>query len=154
MHKSDRLEFLRRVETARELLLSGMPEARVVQEVSQKLEVTERQGWNYTRKAREKIQAISEVELAYQKAEHVSFRQFLRLKEVDDKNWQGALNVAMDEARLLGLYPAREVHVNLEKTIRDQLIVLGLTREDLLADPVAPLLLKAIGLDAESLSSQ
>ena len=114
MPKSDRLEFLRRVETCRILMISGMPEDQIVQKTSQEWGVTPRQGWNYTRKAREKILAITPVEAAYLKAEHIAFRQYLRLKEAGDHNWQGALNVIRDEAKLLGLYPADALNVQIK----------------------------------------
>lgn len=151
MPKSDRLEFLRRVEAVRILMISGKPASEIGRQVSQEWGCSERQAERYIRKARDKILAISEVSRAYWEAEHVSLRQYLRLQETRDKNWQGALNVARDEAKLLGLYPPTEVNVNVRDLVLKRIQALGLTRGELLADGAVVQLLLLAGIEPDSL---
>lgn len=112
MAKADQVEIARRVEMVRILLISGVPSSRIAQNRAEEWGVNERQLWKYIARARKEIEALSQEEKEYTKAEHLAFRRLLRQRSLDSKDLRMALDAAKDEAKLLGLYAPDELNVN------------------------------------------
>ena len=108
MPKANKLEYAQRVETVRQLILAGNETPRVLQGVTEKWGVTDRQAWNYVRDARTNILAISAEARPYMLAEHIAIRRDIRRRAQKAGDFQAELLAAKDEAKLLGLYPADE----------------------------------------------
>jgi hypothetical protein len=102
--KSSAIEYQKRVETVRSLILSGMDTDAIVLNVSEMYKVTPRMVYKYIEKARAKNQAFIEIKEAEMFSEHISIRRYIRQKAIADKNYSAALAAAKDEAALMGLY--------------------------------------------------
>jgi hypothetical protein len=108
MAKANKLEYAQRVESVRQLILSGNDTPRVLQGIAEKWGVNNRQAWNYVRDARTNILAISAEARPYMLAEHIAHRRDMRRRAQKVGDFQAELLAAKDEAKLLGLYPADE----------------------------------------------
>jgi hypothetical protein len=108
MAKAHKLEYAQRVESVRQLILSGSDTAPILQAVTAKWAVSTRQAWNYMRDARANILAISAEARPYLLAEHLAHRRDMRRRAQKAGDLQAELLAAKDEAKLLGLYPADE----------------------------------------------
>ena len=108
MPKANKLEYAQRVESVRQLILAGNDTPRVLQAVTEKWGVNNRQAWNYVRDARTNILAISAEARPYMLAEHIAHRRDMRRRAQKAGDLQAELLAAKDEAKLLGLYPADE----------------------------------------------
>ena len=107
-----RIETATRVETVRQLILSGVESTRIVQQVSAQWKVTERQGWNYMAKARELILDVSVPSREYLLAEHIAVRRSIRERARQAKDLQAELRAAQDEAKLFGLYAPERIELD------------------------------------------
>jgi hypothetical protein len=108
MAKANKLEYAQRVESVRQLILAGNDTPRVIQAVTEKWAVTDRQAWNYVRDARTNILAITKEVRPYLLAEHLAIRRDIRRRAQKAGDLQAELLAAKDEAKLLGLYPTDE----------------------------------------------
>ena len=108
MAKANKLEYAQRVESVRQLILAGNDTPRVLQAVTEKWGVNNRQAWNYVRDARTNILAITKEARPYLVAEHLAIRRDIRRRAQKVGDLQAELLAAKDEAKLLGLYPTDE----------------------------------------------
>ena len=112
MPKADKLEHSKRVETVRQLILSGTEATRIVQTTSAEWHVSERQGWNYIKAARALIQDATLPSREYLLAEHVAVRRAIRERARAAKDLRAELAAAQDEAKLFGLYAPTQIEVD------------------------------------------
>ena len=123
MPKADKLEHSKRVETVRQLILSGTEATRIVQTVTEQWQIKDRQGWNYIKSARALIQAATQPSREYLLAEHIAVRRSIRERARQAKDLQAELRAAQDEAKLFGLYaPERREVDDLRDKPDDELI--------------------------------
>lgn len=111
MPKATRLEQATRIETVRQLILSGVEHGRIVQQVSAQWKISERQGWNYMSKAQDKIIAILTPRHEYLLAEHLAVRRDIRRRAREAGDLAAELRASQDEAKLFGLYPADRLEI-------------------------------------------
>lgn len=112
MPKADKSEHDKRLETVRQLILSGVNSERIVQTVTAQWSIKTRQGWNYIRQARVLIQAITVEARPYLVAEHIAVRRSIRERARQAKDLRAELAASQDEAKLMGLYPPAQVEVH------------------------------------------
>jgi hypothetical protein len=112
MPKADKLEHGKRVETVRQLILSGTEATRIVQTVAEQWGLKDRQGWNYIKHARALIQDATLPTRAYLLAEHVAARRSLRERARKKGDLRAELLALQDEAKLFGLYAPERIEVD------------------------------------------
>ena len=112
MAKANKLEHAKRIETVRQLILSGTEATRIVQTTSAEWHVSERQGWNYIKAARALIQDATLPSREYLLAEHVAVRRAIRERARAAKDLRAELAAAQDEAKLFGLYAPTQIEVD------------------------------------------
>jgi hypothetical protein len=110
--KADKLEHAKRVETVRQLILSGTEAARIVQTAAETWKIKDRQTWNYIKQARAQIQAATLPSREYLLAEHVAVRRSIRERARQAKDLRAELAAAQDEAKLFGLYAPTQIEVD------------------------------------------
>jgi len=109
---SKRIDYERRLEAVRLLLLRGEPAGKICQYVSQTFQVTERQAWRYISDARDRIAQVTAEERKYLYAEHLAIRRMIRARALEEGDLRTALMCAQDEAKLFDLYPAQRSEVS------------------------------------------
>jgi len=107
--KSSAIEYQKRVETVRRLILSGMDSAPIVQNVTEMWGVTERQARKYMMVARQKNQAYHDFIEAEMFAEHIAIRRDIRRRAQAAGDMKAELAAARDEAQLIGLYAPTKI---------------------------------------------
>ena len=107
--RATEIAFLARVDEVQTFILSGMENHKIVQIISEKHGIGERQTRNYIRKVRARLEEFSEKMRPGMFAEHIAVRRNLRLKALSEKNYQLALQIVQDEARLWGLYAPTKI---------------------------------------------
>jgi hypothetical protein len=111
MAKSTRLETVTRVETVRQLIISGVEASAIVRTVAEKWTVKDRQAWNYVIKARAEIAIITQQARPYLLAEHIAVRRDIRRRAREAHDLRAEIAAAQDEAKLFGLYPSEKVEI-------------------------------------------
>ena len=111
-NKATRDEATKRVETVRQLILSGLHSERIVQTITTEWNLQPRQGWNYIRKAREFIEQLTDEARPYLLAEHIAVRRSIRERARKDGDLRAELLAAQDEAKLFGLYAPERLEVD------------------------------------------
>src|SRR3990167_8259405 len=97
--KSTAIEYQKRVETVRRLILSGMDSGAIVQNVTEIYGVTERQARKYMMIARQKNKAYYDFVEADMFAEHLAVRRDIRRRAQAAGDLKAALAAAPDEAQ-------------------------------------------------------
>src|SRR3990167_7226818 len=100
--KSTAIEYQKRVETVRRLLLSGMDHDAICQNVTAEWHVSERMVRRYILVARAKNQAWIDFNEAEMFSEHIAIRRHLRQKAEFAGDLKTALASAIDEAKMFG----------------------------------------------------
>jgi hypothetical protein len=117
MAKATRDQINKRIETVRQLILSGLNSERIVQSVTAEWKIKPRQGWNYIAKARACIEQLTEEARPYLLAEHVAVRRSLRERARKAGNLRAELAAAQDEAKLFGLYAPTQVDLTWKEVL-------------------------------------
>jgi len=111
--KSTVIEYQKRVELVRQLLLSGTESHAIVRVVSEKYEITPRMVENYIRAAKQRIMVYSKEKFplieAEMIAEHISLRRDIRRRAQAAGDLKAELAAARDEAQLIGLYAPTKI---------------------------------------------
>jgi len=107
--KSSAIEYQKRVETVRRLILSGMDSGPIVQNVTEMWGVSERQARKYMLVARRKNQAYHDFIEADMFAEHIAVRRDIRRRAQAMGDLKAELAAARDEAQLIGLYAPTKI---------------------------------------------
>ena len=111
----DQVEMEKRVYQV-SLLLRRKPVSFIVQTISAKWNITDRQARNYIRLARKEWQKYFEKLKGDGIAYHVSQNRDLKDKAMTDGDYKLAFDIAREEAKLMGVYPA-EKHEEIRKVI-------------------------------------
>jgi hypothetical protein len=150
--KATRLEQATRVETVRQLILSGNEHGRIVQQVAEKWAISERMGWRYLSKAQAAILAVTTPSREYLLAEHMAVRIDIRRRAREAHDLRAELAAAQDEAKLFGLYPDANVRLLtwqdkvIELLVKGQVTPQDVTEE--FGDDLATDLFRRAGLPA------
>lgn len=107
--KSSAIEYQKRIETVRRLILSGMDSGPIVQNVTEMWGVSERQARKYMLVARQKNQAYHDFIEADMFAEHIAVRRDIRRRAQAAGDLKAELAAARDEAQLVGLYAPTKI---------------------------------------------
>lgn len=111
MPKATKLEQATRIETVRQLILSGHEHGRICQQVSEKWGISERNARRYLARAQDAILQVSMPAREYVMAEHLSVRRDIRRRAREAGDLRAELAAAVDEAKLFGLYPDANVRL-------------------------------------------
>jgi len=107
--KSSAIEYQKRVETVRRLILSGMDTDAIIQNVTDLWGVKWRMAYHYLAKAREKNKAYNDFKEAEMFAEHIAIRRDIRRRAQAAGDMKAELAAARDEAQLIGLYAPTKI---------------------------------------------
>jgi len=123
MAKATDLETIERVEVLRRLYLEGNDMSYMLQYIADKWQVNERMARYYMSRVKAAVLKELKATNAQALAEHLAFRRMLRLKALDSKNPKLALEAAVDEAKLRGLYKTSlaVLEVNMKDLTDEQL---------------------------------
>lgn len=117
--KSSAIEYQKRVETIRSLLLSGMDTDAIVQNVTSQWGVKPRMIYRYLAVAREKNKAFIEFHEAEMFSHHIAVRRHILGKALAANDFRAALAAAKDEAQLMGLYASDRQQADYLKWLTD-----------------------------------
>ena len=109
--KANAIESERRVTEIYGLLLQRETRQNILQFAAETWGIESRQTAAYIAKARAQMKQEAKAARSTQFAEHIALRRDLYQKAVRKGSWFTALQVAQDEARLLGLYYTIEDHL-------------------------------------------
>jgi hypothetical protein len=111
--KSTTIEYQKRVELVRQLLLSGAESHVILRNVSEKYDITPRMVDNYIRAAKQRIAIYSKEKFPLIEgemvAEHISLRRDMRRRAREAGDIRAELAAARDEAQLIGLYAPTKI---------------------------------------------
>ena len=102
--KADAIEYEKRVETVRQLIISGADMRALVPDITARWNIKPRMFRRYLFEARKRNQAYAEVQTTEMYAEHIAHRRDLRRRAKEKGNLKAELAAAQDEAKLIGLY--------------------------------------------------
>ena len=111
----DQVEMEKRVYQV-SLLLRRKPVSFIVQTISAKWNITDRQARNYIRLARKEWRKYFANMKSSGVGYHVAQNRDLKDKAMTDGDYKLAFDIAKEEAKLMGVYPA-EKHEDLHKVI-------------------------------------
>lgn len=111
-HKATAIEYSKRVETVRRLLLSGMDTDTILQNVTAEYGVKPRMARHYLATAREKNQAWIDFHEADMFGEHIAIRRDIRRRAQAAGDRKMELAAARDEALMFGLYAAQKIEIH------------------------------------------
>lgn len=129
-HKSTAIEYQKRVETTRRLILRGMDTDDILQNITAEYEVKVRMARHYIAAARKKNQAWVDFNEDDLLSEHIAHRRDLRRRAAAAGDLKAELATARDEAQLIGLYAAQKMDVTM-KDWREAARAQGLTDADI-----------------------
>jgi hypothetical protein len=111
--KSTVVEYEKRVELVRQLLLSGAESHVIVRNVSENYGVTTRMVEKYIQIAKQRILVYSKEKFPFIEAEmiaeHISLRRDIRRRAREAGDLKAELAAARDEAQLIGLYAPTKI---------------------------------------------
>lgn len=122
MPKATNLEYDQRIETARQMILSGLDASAICRDMTSRFEVSTRQAERYVSEAHERLKERFLLDRAALFAEHIAHRRDMRYRARRAKDLRMELAVAQDEAKLLGLYSPEEVHHDVTGSLSNVLI--------------------------------
>nr|ASV43915.1 putative DNA-binding protein [Hot spring virus BHS1] len=110
--KSSAIEYEKRIETTRRLILSGMSDATIRQNMVDMWGIKHRTTYHYLAEARRRNQAYVQFNEAEMFAEHIAHRRDLRRRAQAAGDLRAELQAARDEAELFGLYAAKKIIID------------------------------------------
>jgi len=113
----DQVEMEKRVYQV-SLLLRRKPVSFIVQTISAKWNITDRQARNYIRLARKEWQKYFEKLKGDGIAYHVTQNRDLKDKAMTDGDYKLAFDIAREEAKLMGVYPAEKKDIKVDGEIK------------------------------------
>jgi len=113
----DQVEMEKRVYQV-SLLLRRKPVSFIVQTISAKWNITDRQARNYIRLARKEWQKYFEKLKGDGIAYHVTQNRDLKDKAMTDGDYKLAFDIAREEAKLMGVYPSEKHDVKVDGEIK------------------------------------
>ena len=111
--EADKVEYQKRI-YAVSLLLRRKPTSFIIQFITEKWNISDRQARNYIRKARAEWKKYFEKLKGDGIAYHVTQNRDLKDKAMTDGDYKLAFDIAKEEAKLMGVYPAEKHDVNIK----------------------------------------
>ena len=111
-HKSTAIEFDKRVETVRQLALTGIQAKAIIRYGTEKWGIKPRMVERYIERAITLNQGLLKFSEAEMLAEHVAHRRDLRKRAQASGDFRAELATARDEAQLIGLYAAQKIEIH------------------------------------------
>ena len=117
--KADAIEYQKRIETVRRLILDGTENDVILRNIAEAWQVKPRMAQYYISRARAKNQAWIDFNTADMFAHHIAFRRYLREKAMMAGDLKTALQSAIDEAKMFGLYAPTKIDVGWESKAKE-----------------------------------
>ena len=115
--EADKVEYQKRI-YAVSLLLRRKPINYIIQFITEKWNITDRQARNYIRLARKEWQKYFEKLKGDGIAYHVTQNRDLKDKAMTDGDYKLAFDIAREEAKLMGVYPSEKHDVKVDGEIK------------------------------------
>ena len=115
--EADKVEYQKRI-YAVSLLLRRKPTSFIIQFITEKWNISDRQARNYIRKARAEWKKYFEKLKGDGIAYHVTQNRDLKDKAMTDGDYKLAFDIAREEAKLMGVYPAEKKDVKVEGEVK------------------------------------
>jgi len=115
--EADKVEYQKRI-YAVSLLLRRKPTSFIIQFITEKWKISDRQARNYIRKARAEWKKYFEKLKGDGIAYHVTQNRDLKDKAMTDGDYKLAFDIAREEAKLMGVYPSEKHDIKVDGEIK------------------------------------